>query len=255
MAQPVHKPKAVTVLIDNSSCSINADFFPNRLEAQKTATERYAQYLVSVNPESRIATCTLSNTEFGIRSSFTNSREKLVTSMNMISSSGSLLDLLRGIKCAILALRSCNTPLMEKRILTFVGTDDIYFNKEEMRSISDTLLKENIYLDIFVIGKSVKNIAILESIIPEPMRPDCVFMVVERSNTVLSDDVLSSPIGPMQAKYPISEISVSYPALAAALQAPRNHRSSVDIILKPPDDPDIAKTKSKAKSNRKRKTK
>lgn len=255
MAQPAHKSKAVTVLIDNSSCSINADFFPNRLEAQKTATERYAHHLMSVNPESRIATCTLSNTEFGIRSSFTNSRERLVTSLNLISSSGTSLDLLRGIKCAMLALRSCNTPAMEKRILTFIGTDNINLEEKEIETVRDALLKENIYLDIFVIGKSVKNIAKLESIIPDAMRPDCVFSVVTHSKTILSDDVLSSRIGPIQAKYPIAEISVTDPALAAALQAPRHHGSSIDMMLQATDEPELARTKVKTKTNRRRKSK
>ena len=46
--------QAIIIFIDNSETSINGDFYPNRLDAQKTAAERLIQFFTRVNPQTQI---------------------------------------------------------------------------------------------------------------------------------------------------------------------------------------------------------
>ena len=52
--------KAVVILIDNSPGSIDSDFYPNRLEAQKVAIERLTTYLFSICSYSQVSLITMS---------------------------------------------------------------------------------------------------------------------------------------------------------------------------------------------------
>lgn len=84
--------KALVILIDNSPNSIDGDFYPNRLEAQKIAIERLSTYLFSICSYSQVALLTMSADEFGIRSSFTMSSSKINNVLRNIYSSSNLLN-------------------------------------------------------------------------------------------------------------------------------------------------------------------
>ena len=192
---------AVVILIDNSVSSINEDFHRNRLEAQKTTAERYAQYLFSSDTaHSQVAIGTMSNAEFGIRMSFTNSPRLISDTLNSITSCGTELLLLRGIKCAILALRHFQSTrrVSQKRIIVFVGCQNDA-DLAEAHKVETAMANENIVLDIFVIGKDVPNVKTLNALAsPRASKGKTrrgVFMEIPSSKTVLSDDVLMSVIG------------------------------------------------------------
>lgn len=82
--------KAVAILIDNSPASINGDFYPNRIEAQKIAIERLSTYLFSISSYSQVALITMSPDEFGIRSSFTTMSNKINSVLRNINASSHL---------------------------------------------------------------------------------------------------------------------------------------------------------------------
>lgn len=189
------------VLIDNSSSSINGDFFPTRLQAQKITTSRFAQFLFSVAEGSRVAVGTLSSTEFGIRMSFTRSAPRVEEGLTQFTSGGPYMHLAKGIRCAVLALKQClEDRHVHRRILAFVASENDVTDISIAREVSALLDREDIVLDIVVFGSDVCNIDILRELVPERHRihtsRGSVFLVVPSSDTMLSDDVLSSSIGP-----------------------------------------------------------
>lgn len=120
--------KALVILIDNSPNSIDGDFYPNRLEAQKIAIERLSTYLFSICSYSQVALLTMSADEFGIRSSFTMSSSKINNVLRNIYSSSNLLnsecqnslkkklhessDIFSDYPCSILLEKSLKTALI-----------------------------------------------------------------------------------------------------------------------------------------------
>ena len=182
--------RAISIFIDNSAVSINGDFIPNRLEAQKTTIDRLSSYYFSSNPETQIAVGTLGSSEFGIRVSFTSDYEKLISSIQNISCGG-ILNLERGIKSALLSLKYCNRSIKEKNILLFIGSE----HNLTMNSVIDIInifKKENISLDIVLFGQNIKNTLPLKKLCKEIQHSH--YLEILQSNTVLSDNVLQSDI-------------------------------------------------------------
>jgi hypothetical protein len=199
---------------------MNEDFIPNRLEAQKVAAERLAQYLFQTYPSSRVALGSLSSTEFGLRASFTDSTSRILTSLSYVMRSSGAISVCQAIKVAVLALHQtpCPPDKTMKRILLFVGSEhDV--RPQSALAIADLLQTETVYLDIVVIGTDVANIDILRTLVPTELQPDSVFLCVPQSGTVLSDDVLASGIGPGQqiARAQIPDFARRDPELAKAL--------------------------------------
>lgn len=229
-------PKAVAILIDNSATSIDGDFYPSRLQAQILTAIRYSQFLISENQYSQIAIGTLSNTESGFRASFTNSHQKIENALNNITSSG-CINFLKGIKCAVLALHHCRShEALRKKILAFVGSyDDI--TKKNATYVSSLLSEECIGLDLVILGNNIPNIKIFEEIVNSiPKELQSNFLNVIRSNTVLSDDVLSSSIGPGQnSKILLSEYAKNDPDLLTAINlsnsAAINQSPTISMML------------------------
>lgn len=187
---------AVVILIDNSFSAMNEDFHKNRLEAQKTTTERYASFLFSTDsPNSQIAIGTMSNAESGIRMSFTNSLHRITDALQRITTCGTHLVLVHAIKCAVLALRhfSATRHVDQKRIMVFVGSQNDA-ESPEAKQIAPMLLREGIVIEIFVIGSDVSNFQALFSLCLPGDRSPSTVIHIPTSQTVLSDNVLASVI-------------------------------------------------------------
>ena len=190
-------PRAVVVLIDNSLSSIDSDFIPNRLQAQIVATDRLVQYLFKVNKSSEVAVATLSSSEFGIRSSFTNVYSRIEECLQTITTGGPRILVVRGIKWSILALRHINDAgqKLQKRILMFVASENDVTEKA-IPEVTKALKEEGIILDIVLFGSDVPNVDAVKQLVPPQHRNKSVVIQVPLSQTVLSDDVLASGIGP-----------------------------------------------------------
>jgi 26S proteasome regulatory subunit N10 len=231
--------RAVVVLIDNTHSSIDGDFYPTRLEAQKQTVKRFAQYLFSVQPSSEVAIGTLCSSEAGIRSSFTNSQCRISNSLLSVTPRCGILTLSIGIQCAILALRRCNRTISHRRILAFVGSDHDINCAEIAQNLADQLLVEKVYIDIVVIGPDVPSVRYLKQLIPPKVAAKCHFLHVPSSDTVLSDNVLASPIRPGEesARVPVNDAGIPAADLATALalsascQAPQYRSKSLEMIL------------------------
>jgi 26S proteasome regulatory subunit N10 len=192
----VLKPTAVAFLLDNTHSSIDGDFSPTRLEAQKLTVDHFVQYIFTVQPLSQIAFGTLCKLESGIRCSFMSCHERILGSFPSITSRCGALDLATGIRCAILALRHCKSDIVTKRILAFVGSDHDIADSTIAGQVAEQLLKEKVLLDIVAFGRDVRHKQSLRRLIPEAIASQCHFLDVPSLGTVLSDSVLASPIGP-----------------------------------------------------------
>jgi 26S proteasome regulatory subunit N10 len=236
--------RAVVVLLDNTSTSMDGDFYPTRLKAQTLTVERFAHYLLTVEPLAQIAVGTLSSSEFGVRSSLTGSLKRIIDAVQTVTARAGCARLASGIRWAILALHHCPQDIRTKRILAFIGSDhDITtINAAEL---SEKMLAEKVYLDIVVFGPDVPRIPVLRRMIPKAFDQVCTFLTVEKSDTVLSDNVLASPIGPGQqmARIAASDLAKSDPELAQAISLsqaqnqPPIRQSSIEMLLLPGRDP------------------
>jgi 26S proteasome regulatory subunit N10 len=211
--------KAVAILLDNTTSSIDGDFSPTRLCAQKLTVERLAQFLFSVNVQSQVALCTLSGSQYGVRASFTSSSLRLAGALSLVTAGSGVACLAAGIKWAVLALRHCQHDITARRILAFVGGAHDIVNADVAAQVSMLLAEHRVCVDIVVIGNNVANRNLLRAIIPDQLADLCVFLEVKRSETILSDDVLASPIGPghQMAKVQLPELARADPGLARAL--------------------------------------
>ncbi|KAH0791553.1 26S proteasome regulatory subunit rpn10-related protein [Histomonas meleagridis] len=182
--------KAVIMLIDNSSPTINGDFYPSRIEAQKVAVDRLSQHYLDLNLNSQIAIATIGSDEFGIRSSFTSSKEKLEQALQNISTGGKIL-IEKGVRSAFLSLNHCGSNVEEKHIIIFIGSiHDL--TKEKAQKLNREANQKQIILDVVVFGLDPNDIPILKLLYNHEKGS---FVHIPTSPTILSDSVLSSKLG------------------------------------------------------------
>jgi 26S proteasome regulatory subunit N10 len=219
MSPAAFDAKAIAILLDNTTTCIDGDFFPTRLDAQKLAVERLSQYLFSVNALSQVAMCALSSSRFGVRASFTSIQSRVMDSLRLVTASTGVLRLAAGIRLAVLALHHCSPDVATRRILAFVGAAHDVANADAAAELAALLLSENVLIDFVVIGCDAFPRDILRMLVPGRTAHMCTFLEVHASATILSDNVLASPIGPGQqmAKLHIPELARADPDLAQAL--------------------------------------
>jgi len=241
------EPKAIAILIDNSSTSINGDYFQNRLDAQRNAAVLLADYHFSAHRESQISIFTTGSKEHGIRTSFTSSNQRISESLQSITCGGSVA-LNKCIRAAILAFHHLDYPNASKHILCFVGgPHDI------TQPIADDLAKllesESIIGSFFIFGSNIPGLDTLKSIVKQNKKS--VFEVLSPNGIVVSDSVLGSELGPGKdnSKVKIDEIGKIDPFLANELRHSYHHicMNNAGIIPQIPSEAAKSSKKSKQK--------
>ena len=248
MSDKKPKPTAVVLMIDNSSSSINGDFHPSRLEAQKLTIERYAEYLTSQNTESQIAVGSLASTQFGIHLSFTSVMEgrRIIDVVSQISPGGDIL-LSRGLKVALLALKHCNPDIKDRKMVIFIASRNDVDDKtaEEFSALSR---QQNVTCEIVIVGNDVPNESCLAKLVPEPKK----LLVVHKCDTVLSDDFLSSAIGQTEllSKVHLSEYAKRDPRIQEDFSLSKRRpttkkkiKDSLELILEHSPEQSSGKTR------------
>ncbi|OHS96439.1 26S proteasome non-ATPase regulatory subunit 4 [Tritrichomonas foetus] len=188
------EPQAIIILIDNSETSINGDFYPNRLDAQKIAAERLIQYFFRKSPKSQIGVGTLADGAFGIVASLTTCNNKLDRSITTIKSGGTV-QLVHGIRCGFLALHHRDPELVTKRVIAFIGSQHDMIDEETSSQLATYANKEGVSVDIIAFGDDVNNLETLEKFTGK-LGIKSHYVRAESNSLILSDLVLSSPIGP-----------------------------------------------------------
>lgn len=183
--------QAIVILIDNSDRSIDGDFSPNRLDAQKKTSIHLMMYFTELSTETQVSIGTLGENNIGIAASLTTDREKLSRAIDKIQPSGQI-KLYQGIKSAFLALHHRDEKIKNQRIIVFVGSKHD-LTPQTSKVLSDTANKEKAAIDIIAFGDAVQDIDILLSLVHN-ITTKSNFLIVEVGDN-LSETVLQSPIG------------------------------------------------------------
>jgi 26S proteasome regulatory subunit N10 len=186
-------PEAVVILIDNSESSINGDFYPNRLDAEKIAAERLFQYILRQSAKTQISVGTLGSKQFGIQASLTTRQEKVSKAIAQIKRGGRA-ELEQGVRCAFLALRHRDPRLSKRRVIVLIGSQHT-MTEESADKLAADANREGVAIDIVAFGDDVNDIEVLESLVSKIQAPSN-FVRANSGTVILSDIILSSPIGP-----------------------------------------------------------
>jgi len=187
------EPKAVVILIDNSSTSINGDFYPNRLDAQKLAAERLCQYYSRQSAKNQIGIGTMGSIDFGIAASLTTRIDKISKTIAKISRGGQC-SFENGVKCAFLALHHRDPDLKERRVVVFIGSNH-GLSRDTASKLSTLANREGAAVDIVAFGEAIDEMDILSDFVSQ-INTKSHFFHARSGTVILSDLVLSSPIGP-----------------------------------------------------------
>lgn len=268
--------KQIVILIDNSYLSIDGDFYPNRLEAQKTAIERLASYLFMTTPQMEMGLISISPQEFGIRTPFAIDSIKITQSLSSINStqlcsssanhSGySTMEtktmLYKGLKTAFIMMNHSRYPPQNnihhlpmnevhqmKVIITFLCSNHDLDTNEKVEEIRKIANEKNIVFHFILLGDSVNDKESLRSLtqnssqshfaqkqkttkksksrIPKNQVENTKNLlegqfidITESSNMILSDIVLSSPIGTGEicTPIPIKQLYKEHPEIYEAV--------------------------------------
>ncbi|EAX94698.1 hypothetical protein TVAG_321350 [Trichomonas vaginalis G3] len=224
-------PRSIVMIIDNSSTSINGDFFPTRIEAQRKAVNQLATYIFSLNSNSQVAVYTAGSKEFGIRVSLVSSSSKILPVISQISCGGNLR-LETSIKQALIAFHFIEHKC-SKSILCFVGgPNDI--NENNSQIIAQKCKKESADLHILTFGNNVPNVPLLEKL-AKSVSPKSIFInlpIDSGDPLVISDAILKSDLGPGEknARLELKAISNVDPALTQELMlALQSHQAGKEM--------------------------
>ena len=185
--------QAILILIDNTETTLNGDFYPNRLDAEKIAAERLFQYYVRKSAKTQVAIGTFGTKYFGIQASLTTRHAKISKTIAEINRGGEN-DFEHAIRCGFLALRHRDAQITIKRIVLFICSINT-FTDEKAALLAADANREGVAIDIIAFGNDVNNTDILEEFTQKIHSPS-VYVRAHPGRLILSDIVLSSPIGP-----------------------------------------------------------
>jgi 26S proteasome regulatory subunit N10 len=185
--------EAVIILVDNSESSINGDFYPNRLDAEKIAAERLFQYIVRQSAKTQISVGTLATAQFGIQASLTIRQDKVSKAIAQIKRGGTA-ELEHGIRCAFLALRHRDPQISARRVIVFIGSHHT-MTEESAEKLAADANREGVAVSIVAFGDDVNDIEVLENFV-QKVQAHSEFVRANAGTVILSDIILSSPIGP-----------------------------------------------------------
>ena len=111
--------QAVVILFDNSMSSINGDFAPNRLAAQKDAVEVLARTFLA-RRESRVGFGTLAG-KCGINTSLTSEARKLRINLESVTRDGEI-HFEQAVKCGLYALKHRPKIINTRHMIILLGS-------------------------------------------------------------------------------------------------------------------------------------
>ena len=185
--------EAIIFLIDNSDTSINGDFEPSRLEAQKLAAQRLGNFNLKQSPNSQVALGSIGSECFGMKCSLSKSTKQFSTAFSKIEAGGKA-QIVRGITCAFLTLKRRDPDIKGKRVVLFIcSKHDL--TMDSARELAQRANKEQISVDVIAFGQEVDKLDILEAFTSMTVN-ESYFIRIKKNDFILSDSVLASPLGP-----------------------------------------------------------
>jgi len=184
-------PEAVIILIDNSETSINGDYSPKRIDAQKIAVERLTRYYMQIIPHCQIGIGASASGASGIFLSLSKNIPHIHQAVARIQVGGRM-ELYTSICKAMLALRRKEKIEIKGRIVVFIGS----LNDLNEKKCNDLIYKaklDKISIDIVVFGTEVNNILQLARICSS--LTGSRFVNIDDTRNMLSDSIMISSIG------------------------------------------------------------
>ena len=221
--------EAIVFLIDNSDTSINGDFEPSRLEAQKLAAQRLGNFNLKQSPNSQVALGSIGSECFGIQCSLSKTTKYFSAAFSKIEAGGKA-QVVRGIKNAFLPLKRRDTDTKGKRIVLFIcSRHDM--TMDSARELAERANKEHISIDIIAFGQEVDKLDILEAFTRMTVN-ESYFIRIRNNDYILSDSVLASPLGPgiQQQIEQLDDISEDEELLAAMKASLEDSENEYDDI-------------------------
>uniref|UniRef100_A0A0G4GPM0 VWFA domain-containing protein n=1 Tax=Chromera velia CCMP2878 TaxID=1169474 RepID=A0A0G4GPM0_9ALVE len=186
--------EATLIIIDNSEWCRNADFTPNRFEAQTDAANMICGAKTNQHPESSVGLLTMAGDRVEVLVTPTQDLGKMLAGLHGIQLSGEA-DFLRGIQTAQLALKHRQNKNQKQRIICFVGSP-VTAEEKKLETLGKQLKKNNVSIDLISFGQVEENSEKLNKLLNAANSGDTshILEVPGGSGRLLSDAVLSSPI-------------------------------------------------------------
>lgn len=141
---------AAFMFIDNSNSSIDGDYNPTRISAQKETVESFCSFFYGKNRQSVFGFGCLADSDFGIKVSFTQKKEVFPDNLRSIKTGGKIL-LDRAIRCGILAMNQRPKDIQNQVLIFLIGSKHDLTN-ERAETIANTAYGKGISINIFVFG-------------------------------------------------------------------------------------------------------
>jgi 26S proteasome regulatory subunit N10 len=186
-------PQAIVFLIDNSATSLDGDFYPNRLEAQKQAVTRLSQWFLHQCKRTQVGVGTMGGNACRIASCLTSDTTRFLTAIDRISRGGEcLLD--QAIRCAILSLKMRTNDIKIQRIIALISSPTRLTNEGIADLSRLTATQDKIIIDIVAFGDDIEREQ-LQSFVSQMPAPSH-FIWCPVGGPILGDAIFGSEIGP-----------------------------------------------------------
>lgn len=181
-------------VFDNSRASINGDFGPNRLQSQKLTVTRLIQYYSKQEMPSVFGISVISGPNHGVVTSLTSDPNLLDDSIDAIKT-GNDSFFVKSILSSLFAFSNTEYRFERRDIIIFVCSEND-ISESAAAQIVRAARRGGVDISIVSMGDDVKNDGILESITIQLDGNSNFLKVLPSDNTILSDHVLASKIGP-----------------------------------------------------------
>jgi 26S proteasome regulatory subunit N10 len=185
-------PQAIVFLIDNSAASLDGDFYPNRLEAQKHAVARLSSWFMRQSKLTQVGVGTMGGSACGIASCLTSDMTRFTRALDRIPRGGDCcLD--HAIHCAILSLKMHISEVKVLRILAMISSRT-ELTAQGIAEIARLTAKDKISIDIVAFGDDVQRELLESFVFQMPAQSHLIWCPV--GGPLLCDAIFGSEIGP-----------------------------------------------------------
>ncbi|KAF4676794.1 26S proteasome non-ATPase regulatory subunit 4 [Perkinsus chesapeaki] len=199
--------EAVMLCLDTSEWSRNADYLPDRLQAEAEAANLICGAKSQQHPETAVGVLTMSGASDGsgidLRQTPTtnlgemlNAVSKLAPEVKDFGPNGPhSADLVRGIQTAQLVLKHRQNKNQKQRIVCFVGSP-VTATKKQMETLGKNLKKNNVAIDIVSFGEVDSNKPLLQDLLDHAQSSgnSCMVEVPPYTDQIMSDVLMGTPI-------------------------------------------------------------
>ncbi|EER05376.1 26s proteasome non-ATPase regulatory subunit, putative [Perkinsus marinus ATCC 50983] len=163
--------EAVMLCLDTSEWCRNADYVPDRIQAETEAANLICGAKSQQHPETAVGVLTMNG-----------------------SSDGSSVNV-RGIQIAQLVLKHRQNKNQKQRIVCFVGSP-VSATKKQMETLGKNLKKNNVAIDIISFGEVDANKPMLQDLLEHAQSSgnSCMVEIPPHTDQIMSDVLMGTPI-------------------------------------------------------------